>query len=450
MNTPTDYRKGYEKARAVAPEIADKYIAHMHIGDPLGEAMTEDLAELSSERSRRLIQAAMNEEDKEALRDAPASLREFFREAETPPEWLDYSALAPAVRMFHRNSQLILAAFVAGVLIEGFTTNIAKSFFITGRVRDQGIRRLGQNNRHMMEIFLPGGLYRYGDGWKLSVRIRIIHARTRHLLKDSEDWDTEAWGIPISAAHLGYAISAFSARLLKHMKTLGAKYNDEEYKSFMAVWRYSGYLMGIPEAILFRDADEALKLYEVGLMCEPDAPLESVVMAHSLVNSAPLIAGVVEPAARRSLARYVYRISRGLIGQEIAESLMYPPLSSFGAVGWFKLQKRYQVILTSCFRVAARTATTADSRPCSKRRCSTMRESATRCPTTCTRKSRPSGEACRLQRARHGACRVQAYNRMGRLAAATGFAGTPRTAILTAKPRHPRAAQGSRVAVDTP
>ena len=68
---------------------------------------------------------------------------------------------------FTGNSQVVLAAFVAGVLIEGFTTNIAKAFFITGRVRDQGVRRLGQNNRHMMEIFLPGGLYRDGDGWKL-------------------------------------------------------------------------------------------------------------------------------------------------------------------------------------------------------------------------------------------------------------------------------------------
>ena len=123
---------------------------------------------------------------------------------------------APSVRMFHRNSQVILAAFVAGVLIEGFTINIAKSFFITGRVRDQGVRRLGQNNRHMMEIFLPGGLYSYGDGWKLSVRIRIVHARLRHLLSNSEDWNTEAWGVPISTAHLGYAVSAFSARLLKH------------------------------------------------------------------------------------------------------------------------------------------------------------------------------------------------------------------------------------------
>ena len=205
---------------------------------------------------------------------------------------------------------------------------------------------MGQNNRHMMEIFFPGGLYRDGDGWKLSVRIRIVHARLRHLLDNSEDWDTEAWGVPISAAHLGYAISAFSARLLKHMKTLGATYNDAEYASFMAVWRYSGYLMGIPETILFQDADEALKLYDIGHMCEPDSPTESVVMAHSLVNSAPLIAGVTEPDARRSLARYVYRISRGLIGKETAESLMYPPLSSFGVVGWFKLQQRYGHILS--------------------------------------------------------------------------------------------------------
>ena len=348
IKIPTDHTLGYEKARAVAPDIADSYVAHTLIGDPLAEAMTEDLAEFGINKSMRLIQAAMDQEEG-ALRDAPASMRKFFRDAETQPEWLNFAAFAPGVRMFHRNSQVVLAAFVAGVLIEGFTTNIAKSFFITGRVRDQGIRRLGQNNRHMTEIFFPGGLYRYGDGWKLSVRIRIVHARMRYLLNHSEDWDTEAWGAPISAAHLGYAISAFSARLLKHMKTLGAEYNAEEYASFMAVWRYSGYLMGIPETILFHDADEALKLYDIGLMCEPDSTTESVVMANSLVNSAPLIAGITEPADRRKLTHYVYRISRALIGREVAEALMYPPLPSFGTVGWFKMQQRYGHILSKLF-----------------------------------------------------------------------------------------------------
>ena len=349
MKIPTDYIPGYEKARAIAPDIADKYIAHTHVGDPLGEEMTDDLSKFNPEEASVLIQNAMGNEGEEALREAPASLQKLFKEAKTLPEWLDYSAFAPGVRMFHRNSQVILAAFVAGVLIEGFITNIAKSFFITGRVRDQGVRRLGQNNRHMIEIFLPGGLYRDGDGWKLSVRIRLVHAQLRHLLNRSEEWDTEAWGAPISAAHLGYAISAFSARLLKHMKTLGAQYNDEEYDSFMAVWRYSGYLMGIPETILFRDADEALRLWEISLTCEPDSPLESVVMAHSLVNSAPLIVGRTEPADRRELAGYVYRVSRGLIGNEFADSLMYPPLSAFGAVWWFRMQQRYGKVLSKLF-----------------------------------------------------------------------------------------------------
>ena len=158
VNIPADYVAGYENARQVAPEMAANYVAHTLIGDPLGEAMAEDLAELEAGESMRLIQAAMEQEGDEAVRNAPASMREFFKDAETPPEWLDFAAFAPGVRMFHRNSRIILAAFVAGVLIEGFTTNIAKSFFITGRVRDQGVRRLGQNNRHMMEIFLPGGL----------------------------------------------------------------------------------------------------------------------------------------------------------------------------------------------------------------------------------------------------------------------------------------------------
>ena len=346
MKIPTDYAIGYEKARAIAPDIADKYVAHTLIGDPLGEEMVADIEAFSASESERFIQAAMNEEGEKALKDAPDSLRRFFKEAETPPEWLDYSAFAPSVRMFYRNSQIVLAAFVAGVLIEGFTTNIAKSFFITGRVRDQGIRRLGQNNRHMMEIFLPDGMYRHGDGWKLSLRIRIVHARLRRLLNNSEDWDREAWGQPISAAHLGYAISAFSARLLKHMKTLGATYNKEEYDSFMAVWRYSGHIMGIPQTILFQDADEALRLWKIALTCEPDSPIESIVMAHSLVNSAPLIAGATDPQARRSLARYVYRLSRGLIGKEFAESLLYPPISSFGAVWWFRTQQRYGHILS--------------------------------------------------------------------------------------------------------
>ena len=150
VKIPSDYVQPYDAARAVNPELADKYIAHTLIGDPEADALMEKLASLGQGESGRLIRAAMDDPNDSALRTAPPSLLEFFKGIEAPPDWVDFNGFIPGIRMFHRNSRLVLASFVGGALVEGFTTNIAKSFTITGRVRDRGVRRLGQNNRHML------------------------------------------------------------------------------------------------------------------------------------------------------------------------------------------------------------------------------------------------------------------------------------------------------------
>ena len=357
LDVPPVYASGYEKARAVDPEGADRYVAHTTMGDPLADEAMGDLTHLGQRESSRLIQAAMDGHDEGAMRSAPASLRALFRACETPPEWLDIPGHSPGIYMFHRNARLVLGAMVGGTLVEGFATNIAKSFFITGRLRDQGVRRLQQNNRHMIEIFMPGGLNRESDGWKLSVRIRLVHARVRQLLNISDDWDVEALGTPVSAAHLGFAITAFSARLLKHLKSLGARFNDEERASFMQVWRYSGYLMGIPESILFRDEADALEIFKLGLVCEPPPDVESISLANALVNSAPLVVGVTDSDARRQLASYVYRVSRALIGPKLADRLQYPRTPTLGVLWWFRMHGRYDRFMSRRFSNRARNST---------------------------------------------------------------------------------------------
>ena len=266
MDIPTAYIDGYARGREADPERADNYVGHATIGDPLAEAMVADLDSLGREESSRLIGAGMMG-DAEALRDAPRSVREFFESMAEPPDWVDLPSFLPGCRMFHRNTRLVLAGMVGGVLVEGFSTNIAKSFFLTGRLRDQGMRRLKQNNRHMLEIFMPGGMEKHADGWTHSIRVRLVHAKLRHLLAESDEWDIDELGLPISSAHLGFAISSFSARLLKHLKSLGASFDEEERRSFMAVWRYSGYLMGIPETILFRDEADALEIFRICRIC---------------------------------------------------------------------------------------------------------------------------------------------------------------------------------------
>ena len=188
-----DYRPGFEKVPAADRELAANFCAHTLIGDPEGEALVEELFSLGQGEAYRLIQAAMAEDDR-VLYHAPRSLLEFFEKASRPPAWWDPAATSSGIYSFHRHSDMILQAFAAGVLVEGFTTSVARSFIVTGRLRDQGVRRLRNNNRHVMEIFWPEGLERHGDGWKLSVRIRLVHAQVRRLLRQSPDWDAEAWG----------------------------------------------------------------------------------------------------------------------------------------------------------------------------------------------------------------------------------------------------------------
>ena len=356
MEIPSDYADGYEDARTVDPDLASNYVAHAMIGDPEADAAVDELASLQPEEAARYIRIALEAGDDGAMRGAPPALTNLIEGLGTPPEWVDFAAFNPGIRLFHRNSRLVLGAFVGGVLVEGFSTSISKSFFITGRLREQGVRRLKQNNRHMIELFIPGGLERGGDGWKLSLRVRLVHAQVRRLLQNSTEWDTGSWGVPISSANMGFAITAFSARLLKHLASLGAKFNDEERQSFIAVWRYAGYLMGIPESILMQDEDEALRLFEIGRTCEPEPGFESIAMANSLIQSAPLVIGIEESAARQNLVKYVYSVSRALIGNDLADQLQYPKTSTFGVLAWFRMQERYQGTLDRVFRGRAQSS----------------------------------------------------------------------------------------------
>ena len=227
--------------------------------------------------------------------------------------------------------------------MEGFSTMIAKSFNITGRVGST-TRRLQQNNRHMMDIFFPGGLRRDGDGWKLSARIRFVHTRIRSLLAKSDDWDHEAWGTPVSAAHLGFAISVFSKRLLEYSMLVGWQFNKEEQKSVLDVWRYAGYVMGIPESILYASAADAERIYKVSYLCEPPADTDSVAVANMLSQSIPSVADVTDPAERKKLVRLAYRLSRSLIGDRLATAFDFPKKLPWDVATLFQYRTKQRVL----------------------------------------------------------------------------------------------------------
>ena len=133
---------------------------------------------------------------------------------------------------------------------------------------------------------IPDALERDGEDWKLSVRIRLIHGHMRQLFSQSGQWDTEAYGVPLHAAHIGLASALFSEQLMTHTRRLGVRMMEEERASFMPIWRRSAWLMGVPKTILFRSESDAAELGRLVRLLPGRAASRKAQALDSLLNAA--------------------------------------------------------------------------------------------------------------------------------------------------------------------
>ncbi len=326
---PTCYVEGHQAARKLDPELADEYIRYTTLGDPAADRAVEELARtVKPHLIHRMIAATVNNQDNPP-ENTPDALRELIESVSVVPEWYDRDIAHMAARAFFRNADKVLGGLVAGSIIEGFSTLISKSFRIRSRIIQNGVRRLQQNTLQLTEQFMPGGAIPGGDGWKLNLRIRLIHAQARMLLKDSDEWDQETYGLPLSGAHMLLGGASFSGRLMQHVEKLGGDFTNAEKEAYIHTWRYSGTVMGLPEEHLFTDMDSSLRMYRTAATCEPPPDHDAIIMANSIINSAPILFGRTDSAERQKLANFLYHISRELIGNDLANAFKYPKAPLF-------------------------------------------------------------------------------------------------------------------------
>ena len=100
--------------------------------------------------------------------------------------------------------------------------------------------------------------------------------------------------------------------------------SPEERESIVKIWRYGGHILGVPEAILFTSEAEARRIYKIGHLCEPPPDDDAIGVANAVFKAIPAMAGVKTEAERKSLQMYAYRLSRVLIGNELADRYGYP------------------------------------------------------------------------------------------------------------------------------
>ncbi len=342
FNPPTVYAVNLEPARAVDPVLADAYVRHTRVGDSLADAAMESLEGYSREDVDRLIRAGMDE-DERTFDAPPPPLREFFEAVRQPPFTFDQELAAAGMRAFHRDSDLFFVALVLETLITGLSESLAKAFYLSERTATN-VRRIRQNTRHLIEVMLPGGLDRTGDGWKHTVRIRLVHAQMRRLIRASGEWDEEAEGTPISGAHMALAATGFSAINLNAAKALGVRMTKEEADGFMHIWHFVNWLMGVPDELNFRTEEEGIHLRQVAKLCENSpGPMASAV-ANGYIDAVPELLGVTDPKKAARLLGFLRRVSRALIGHAAADQLGFPKQMTTGVLLLAKVQRRLKIV----------------------------------------------------------------------------------------------------------
>ena len=327
MQIPSAYTEGYAKARVHDPALADLYVEHTGIGDPVLDPVMEEIASLPNDKLTRFIRAGITQEEG-GLNGAPQALRNFFQrvDTETPP-WLDHEAFRPAIRVFNLNVTNMLIAFVCGVLIEGFATLITKSFFATGRVTGP---ENGEKTPHAEQPPVAGGLL----SRRPPERRRWIQALFARPLRSRPHQAPARALRQLGPRALGHTdkrgAPRFRADRLFHapVAVLGVggyqfqRGRAGERHGCMALYRLRHGTSPKPSSTPRQRRRE--KIFDIAYMCEPPPDADCAATANALITAIPVTASIEDPREAESVKALAYRISRALIGDDLADALHFP------------------------------------------------------------------------------------------------------------------------------
>jgi hypothetical protein len=311
-----------EAARARHGARADKYAALLRLGDPLADAVAEDFAAMAEEQSRAMLERALTD-GIDAVANAPASLRALFAQLDHVPFWVDREQcnLGGATFLRCRMGFVALAMSALPLIYSWPAGN--KPLALSGHLVHRASQRLKDTTRYVFAICQDDALGRHCDGFKTTVKVRMIHAQVRRLLRNSGGWQEECWGAPINQCHMAGTNLLFSVGVLDALTRIGYIFKPAEREALIHLWRYAGYLLGVENELLVAGEWEGHRLLDLMFTFEPKPDDDSRALVNALMQTSfEYVRGF--KAARPCSMNLCYGISRALIGDARADALGYP------------------------------------------------------------------------------------------------------------------------------
>lgn len=240
-------------------------------------------------------------------------LNQLWEELHTVPEWVDWEQLKRGQRFFYRYA----AANLVGFALQGFigqnssTPSAVEVLARTGSFSTRVLlRRLLETTQfileatHSLESIQPGG-----EGHTTAIRVRLLHSAVRErILKLTEIqpgyFDVKNLGIPVNMLDSIHSTAAFCCgHLWFQLPQMGVYPSKQEAADYIALWRYIGYLQGVPHEY-FCSVAQAKATMESMVLHELKLTPTSLILGHNFVECVkdlpPVIisAGFIEAGSR--------------------------------------------------------------------------------------------------------------------------------------------------------
>ena len=312
-----------DATRAVFGDLVDRLAAQLGCMDPAADGCVEALDASGEQRRWMLALDAYALGDALALEGAPDRVTAFARDALHVPLWADHDRMERGGRLVLRTG--VLSGLTLGLksLVTGYAAPAGnKPLVFSGRLETQAATRLNETTRFVHAVCSPGGMKRGGEGLRITMKVRLIHARVRQGIARSGRWDTAKWGAPINQHDMLATILLFSTVLIDGLTTLGVRVDESEADDYVHLWRFVGRVLGVRGELLPATAAEARRLQRVIDMTqgEPDDDSRALVAA---LLSAPSrdaeAAAQIGPQADVAAA-----LMRLLMGGETSDALGVP------------------------------------------------------------------------------------------------------------------------------
>lgn len=256
-------------------------------GDPLADELVAWMQATGMRPAWALVNQAI-EAGVAAIPDAPPALRAFFDHVERLPGWVDEQRLVRGAQVCGLGGRAGMRALAVTGLMAGYQlAAVNQTLLATGALEKGAARRIAETTKWWIDVTEPGAMQRGGDGFKSTLRVRIIHALVRHHVSQQATWDEADLGLPVNQTDMQATYLGFSVVYLLGMKLVGIPLSAQDKADVMHLWRCIAWVNGVGEGLLHELADgerSGMAWLFKNLLSQRMADADSARLAQALAN----------------------------------------------------------------------------------------------------------------------------------------------------------------------